>query len=266
MANIPFLWLAALTRNITDGGSGDPLTISINVNGTDVAVADFFSEHGQAQGYVQHAKAVVDFDSETLTNSSVRIGNCGDNAWAPQHVLLFGQADKGDFIPLAMETDLTQVLSSDVTEGRLTLPLRLLAPASYTTPIQRLLLLVGTADVDDAGTHSLVQMQIFINGGLTFSQVIPNTPQDDLQQAVSNWYYFDVQPAFTLQEFEITNGRIELTILGDDAWLPSHVFLFGVDTATGRPNQLIPIVTMPQWENGTMSTDPHEGNPTITLR
>ena len=266
MAIVPFLWLAALTRGITDAGSGDPLTISINVNGIDVAVADFFSEHGQSQGYVQHAKAVVNFDSSALTNSSVRLGIRGDNAWAPQHVLLFGQADKGDVIPIAMETDLTQILSSDVSEGLLTIPLRLLAPAGYNTPIRRLLMLVGTSDVDDAGTKNNVLMQIFINGSLAFSQALPSTPQDDLQQGISNWYYFDVQPAFTMSQFEGMSGRIELTILGYDAWLPSHVFLFGLDTASGRPTQLSPIVTLPKWQNSDLSTDPHEGNKTIYLR
>jgi hypothetical protein len=265
VANIPFLWLAALTRDIDDGGSGDPLSVSIDVNGTDVAVANFFSEHGRAQGYAQHAKAVVNLETDALTNSSVRLGNCGDNAWAPQHVLLFGLADKGDVIAIAMETDLMQILSSDVSEGLLTIPLRLVAAKNVNTVIQRVLLVVGTADVDDAGTNSNVELQILIGGNLVLSKAMPDTAQDDLEQGVSNWYYFDVQTAFTFLDFE-TNGEVKLTILGDDAWLPSHFFLFGLDTATGRPTQVLPLVGLPTWENGTMSTDAHEGSATITLR
>ncbi|MGH9747004.1 MAG: hypothetical protein ACRD59_12960 [Candidatus Acidiferrales bacterium] len=265
MANVPFLWLAALTRDIKDGGSGDPLSVSIDVNGTDVAVANFFSEHGQAQGYAHRAQAVVSLETDALTNSSVRLGNCGDNAWAPQHALLFGIADKGDVVAIAMETDLTTVLSSDVSEGVLTIPLRLLAPKNVNTVIRRVLLVVGTADVDDAGTDSNVELQILINGNLVLAKPIPDTAQDDLEQGVSNWYYFDVQTAFTFLQFE-TNGGVTLTILGDDAWLPSHFFLFGLDTATGRPTQALPLVGLPTWQNGTMSKDSHEGNATITLR
>ena len=89
MPEINFLNLAALTRDLDDAGSPNQLNITINVAGIDVAVAEFVADHPEAQGYLQRAEAVVSFDSESLTNSSVRIGNRGDNAWAPQHILLF---------------------------------------------------------------------------------------------------------------------------------------------------------------------------------
>ena len=90
MPEVPFLYLAALTRDLDDAGSSDQLNVTINVNGIDVAVAEFVADHPEAQGYLQHAVAVVSFNSESLTNSSVRIGNRGDDAWAPQDILLFG--------------------------------------------------------------------------------------------------------------------------------------------------------------------------------
>ncbi len=66
MPEVNFLYLAALTRDVDDAGSSDQLNITINVNGIDVAVAEFVAEHAEAQGYLQHAVAVVSFDSESL--------------------------------------------------------------------------------------------------------------------------------------------------------------------------------------------------------
>jgi len=89
MPQVPHLMLAALTRDGRNSGSSDQLNVTININGIDVAVADFVAEHPASQGYLQHAEKSVWFDWELLTNSSVRIGNRGDNAWEPQHILLF---------------------------------------------------------------------------------------------------------------------------------------------------------------------------------
>ena len=160
MPEVNSLYLAALTRDLDDAGSSDQLNVTINVNGIDVAVAEFVAEHPEAQGYLQHAVAVVSFNSASLTNSSVRIGNRGDDAWAPEHILLFAHENRQGTVPIAMETDLTQWLSSDANEGALTLPLRLVGLGDSSTLIHRLLLLVRTADRDDAGTDSPVRLQV----------------------------------------------------------------------------------------------------------
>src|SRR5215207_7903305 len=83
-----------------------------------------------------------------LTNSSVRLGIRGDNAWGPEHVLLIGRTqpafEPGRIIALAMETDLTEWLSADSSEGHLTTRLRLVGVGNSTTLIRRVLLLVYT--------------------------------------------------------------------------------------------------------------------------
>ena len=89
MPEVPFLTLASLTRDVDDAGSPDRLNVTINVNGIDVAVADFVAERSDAQGYLRRAEAVVSFDSDTLTNSSVRIGNRGDEA---DYLAMFNRA------------------------------------------------------------------------------------------------------------------------------------------------------------------------------
>ena len=186
MPEVNFLYLAALTRDVDDAGSSDQLNVTINVNGIDVAVAEFVADHPQAQGYLQHAVAVVSFDLELLTNSSVRIGNRGDDAWAPQEILLFAVTDGGGIIPIAMETDLTHWLSSDPSEGRLTLPLRLVERGDSSTLIHRLLLLVRTADEDDAGTDSPVRLQVIGSDGSCVCRSSSPTRKPTRRRTISN--------------------------------------------------------------------------------
>ena len=254
------------------------MNVTINVNGIDVAVAEFVAEHPEAQGYLQHAGRSVHFNSELLTNSSVRIGNRGDDAWAPQHILLFGHyytppdttrdTTRERLVPIAMETDLTQWLSSDANEGALTLPLRLVGLGDSSTLIHRLLLLVRTADRDDAGTDSPVRLQVIdSNGQLRMSELITNTqtdtPQDDLERGVSNWYYLPVQTPFREGDLGLTG--MELEILGRDAWLPDSLYVFGLDTPVGRPTKLVPLSSNRIWHGGVLSQDPNEGSPKVTL-
>jgi hypothetical protein len=261
MPEIPFLRLAALTRDVEDAGSPDQLNLTINIDGIDVAVAEFIADRPAAQGYLRRAEAVVSFNSEALTNSSVRLGMRGDDAWAPRHVLLFGQTSRDSVVPLAMETDLSGWLSADASEGALTIPLRLVALGGSDMLIQRLLLLVNTADKRDAGTDSLVQLQLKADANLLFSEVITDTAQDDMERALSNWYEFGVSSPFTRAGID----GITLTMLGDDAWLPASLFLFGLNTASGRPTHLVPLASVPVWNKGWLSSDESEGTKVVRL-
>ena len=56
----------------------------------------------------------------------------------------------------------------------------------------------------------------------------------------------------------LSNGGIKLRINGDDAWLPDSIFVYGFDTAEGRPSEIVPLVSIPDWTEGIMSTDPDE--------
>jgi hypothetical protein len=59
--------------------------------------------------------------------------------------------------------------------------------------------------------------------------------------------------------------RIILRIPGDDAWHLFRVFVFGLDTTSeqGRPNAIIPLAAVWDWDTGFKSTydkeDPLEG-------
>jgi hypothetical protein len=201
----------------------------------------------------------------------VRIGLRDDDAWAPEDVLLFGHSlaefNSGVAVPLVMETGLTGSLSTDPSEGMLTVPLRLVAPGTSGTVIHRVVLLVHTqwaTRSTDTGTDSAIQLEVFAGENLVLREEIVDTSQSDLEKATSNWYVMDALVPFTRGEVQ-NGGRIVLSILGDDAWKPQVLFVFGLDTASGRPNAVVSLASRPVWGPRWMSTDSSEGDASVDL-
>lgn len=87
----------------------------------------------------------------------------------------------------------------------------------------------------------------------------------DCRRGTSNWYVTDSLVSFTRGEVQ-AGGRIVLSILGDDAWKPQMLFVFGLDTASGRPNQVVSLASRPVWGPRGMSTDTGEGDPLVALQ
>src|SRR5512141_583613 len=164
MSTIDVLWLAHLNRNSEDTGSDSTINLTINVDGEDVLDRDFGSNVGDGEAYLNGGNQLdTPFDSAALTNSSVRIGVRDDDAWGPGDIMVFGHSlaefQSGVAVPLVMETALTDFLSTDPSEGPLTVPLRRVEPGTSDTVIRRVLLLVHTqwATHDtDTGTDSAI--------------------------------------------------------------------------------------------------------------
>jgi hypothetical protein len=267
--------LAVLTRNKGYAGTSSNFVVTVNIDGNDVVshhvvfLPPFDIERANA-GILPVADTTISpisFDSDSLTNSSVRVGITGDNLWKPEHILLLGRTDPASneliqWIPLATEVDIIDNkegwLSTDESEGRLTMPLRLVGLGSDSTVIRRVLLLIRTDNGDDDGTDDPIELQIRVGGGIVLQQQINDTPQTDLDQKSHNWYFLDVAVPFTRSDVS-SNGGIQLRILGNDAWLPREVYVYGFDTAEGRPTEIVHLVSMTNWSFGPLSTDPSEG-------
>jgi hypothetical protein len=215
-------------------------------------------------GY-QESAMMPPFDSDGLTNSSIRLGIRGDDAWAPQHILLIAKTepafDPGRNFALAIETDLTSKLSSDDSEGHLTMRLRLAGAGTSTTVIRRVLLLFFTDDENNADTDNDIHLQIVAGGAIVLSHKIRGG--FGRQSGRGYWNFLDVGAAFTRDDI-VPNG-ITLRILGHDAWLPGGMFMFGLDTDSGRPNEMVTLVSLPAWDLGWMSTNVQEGKPSVPL-
>jgi hypothetical protein len=270
------LWLATLTKNQDDAGNGvGELNLTVNVDGEDVVDENFgfmtaegwstsIGPDSDALGAGQAGLSSEDSVLETnaLTNSSIRLGIRDDDAWGPKHALLLGSTPRG-VIALAMETDLDRWLSTDSSEGKLTMPMRLVSVGSSATLIRRVILLVYTESANSP-TDDHIQLEITAGGSLVLQQEIPDTSQDDLEEYTANWYFLDVSVPFTRGDV-LANGGIKVRILGKDAWIPTRLFVYGLDTAEGRPNEVIHLVSIPEWNLGTLSTQDNEGQPFVDL-
>ena len=273
MSTIDTLWLAHLNRNTEDAGSDSTINLTINVDGEDVLDHDYGSNVGDGEAYINGGSQLeTPFDSAELTNCSVRIGVRDDDAWGPGDVLVFGQStaefQSGVAVPLVMETGLTDFLSTDPSEGPLTVPLRRVDPGTSNTVIRRVLLLVDTqwaTHGTDTGTDSAIQLEVFAGENLVLREEIDDTSQSDLEKGTSNWYMMDAPVPFTRGEVQ-AGGRIVLSILGKDAWKPMVLFVFGLDTASGRPNQIVTLVSLPVWGPRWMSKDMSEGDASVDLQ
>jgi hypothetical protein len=274
MAAIDGVWLAALTKNEDDAGSRNRFNLTVNIDGIDVFVHDYllgWNLPGQGntglrdgQTGLEEGTPPTPFDSAQLTNSSVRLGLRGDDAWAPRHVLVVGQAQPdftpGRIVALAMETDIDRWLSADSDEGRLTMPLRRVGAGTSDTVIHRVLLLIYTDRADDVDTDSDIRLQIFASGQLMLDQKITH----DVNRVRAYWHFLEVEQPFT-RAAVASKGAIHLSILGTDAWLPMTVFVFGLDTEDGRPNEVVTLSAVPKWDLGWLSTDSAEGASSIPL-
>jgi hypothetical protein len=274
VAAIDDIWMAALTKDEDDAGSSDRFNLTININGADIFGHDFllgWNLPGQGgtglrdgQAGLEEATPPAPFDSDKLTNSSVRLGLRGDDAWAPKHVMVIGRA-QSDFLPgrvlaLAMETEIDRWLSADSDEGRLTMPVRRVGAGTSNTIIRRVLLLIYTDRGSDVDTESDIKLQIAASGQLVLDQKITH----DFNKVRAHWHFLEVERPFTRADV-VSKGAIHLIILGADAWLPMTVFVFGLDTDEGRPNEVVTLSAIPKWELGWLSTDPSEGAPKVPL-
>ena len=252
MVNIKKVWLVTMNRDEEDSGisrwNGNLVNLTVDINGADPYDNAYFISTKRgcgnfAEGFSIPAIGEI-FDSNSLTNSSIRLGVYGDDAWGPDNILVLGITDPPEgqsrVLPLAVEVDQQTWMSTDVRDGdpaRLSIPVRLVAPGNTSTIIRRVLLLVQTQDFKNAGTDDPIEIEITAAGSMVAKQAFGgglDTPQDDLERGATNWYLAGVMTPFTKADVQ-SNGKIKLTIKfsipEDDAWDPKRIFVYGFDTA-----------------------------------
>jgi hypothetical protein len=265
MSHLRRLWAGMLTRNVEDAGTDS--RIALTVEGTQLTFPDTAQEdqeRGRANLYevaVQNHNIIP----ENLSNSSIRAVILGSDAWRPEHFVVWGERFTGGaIVPLAIETGIAAQLSTDSSEGNAALPLRLVATGSRSMNINRLLLMMTTANSDDAGTNDKIKLTITTtSGGEVVDFDIPDTPQDDQEKGQANLYFVPVNSPFTRNS--LGSNSIRLSTSGTDAWRPASLFLFGLDDAAGRPEALVPLVHLRTWPLEQLSTDSSEGSESVTL-
>lgn len=284
------LWMAMLTRESADSDTDSSIHVSVNTNGVELLNRTFpdSQQTDQEQGIAN----LYDIDvadnrifTEQLTDSSIRLGINDDDAWRPQHVFVFGEG----FSPtgqleaqaLAIETDIATTLSTDAGEGSPSIPLHLVGHGDGNQIIRRLFIMLrsrgsnqppddggifGSAAPHQTETDGAFQLQIVSQGRLAVLFQIADTPQEDLEFGEANFYTMPVIVPFTRAQLDADS--ITLRIMATDDYEPLSLFIFGSDQAAGRPASLVPLVSVPDWEDaglGVIDYDPTNGTGSVTL-
>src|ERR1051325_468331 len=175
MGVINTLWIGMVTSSTADNSSTDsPIVLIINETGDETDVVQFTfpdtvqsdQESGQANLYEIKEEEFATrggrvFDPLKLNESSVRIGIRGDDAWIAASIFVWGQQLDGLIVPLALltarESGSAQLpnftISTDIDDApRSSVALPRTKLGSSVVTIRRLILLLSTADKDNAGT------------------------------------------------------------------------------------------------------------------
>jgi len=286
MGKIKTLWVGMKTVVWPEGGTDSSIVLIINESGQpadavhatlpDSSQSD--QESGQANLYQLDLNDETPHESRTfavqnLNESSIRIGIRGDDQWEPGSCFVWGRQTDGVIVPLALNVVEqgfkagevpTMAISTTRTEGRTSFGVRRVQTGDGLTPIVRMILLVTTADEDEAGTDHTITLTITdVTGRLLLDHTFTDTFQNDLERGEANFYYIDFEG--TILKSQLNEDSIRLKINGDDAWVPTSLFLFGLDRRGETVNFVTPLVHLPEWPFGVMSLDQGEGTPAVTL-
>jgi hypothetical protein len=256
------LWVATLTSALGDSGSDSDLVVIMNQDGIDVVHRNLEFGAVDTGGGKLYEHDIA--EARVLPQDFyMRIGTRGSDAWRPQVIAAWCERfTTGNVVPLGYDEKLDQVLSTDSSEGRISLPVRLLAPFTIRTGINRVMLVTGTS-IGDAATDSPIHVRITAGETVVVDHTVPDTTQADLESFEGNVYFLPVLAPFTRSQ--LTDASIVLSIAGDDAWQPIVVAMFGLDTATGQPSTMVPLVHVTPWTFGALSTDSSEGVASVAL-
>jgi hypothetical protein len=276
------LWIAMLTRNSEYSGTDSQIILGISddsgflLNHTFSDTKQYDQERGEANLYEVNVvgKNIV---PEHLSSNAITIGINGDDMWQPEHIMVWGGRThmfETTVIPLAVETNITWQLSTDSNEGFNFHSIRSVIRGNRDMLINRLFVFsttagnqpggpFGTVGDVEPGTNDPLEIQIVDRGRLAVLFEIKKTFQSDLDAGLANFYSCPVITPF--RKRDLHDRSITLRIKGLDQWKPESMFIFGLNTANGRPERIVPLVHLPEWTQGYIKPDPTNGIASINL-
>jgi hypothetical protein len=305
--------VATLTKNIGQSQTCNDLRLIVNRGGTDVLNHIFNVTEGRVDGPIYYlgpgspAESTgrgeaqwYGFEAEvgeepvrSEDDFYVRVSISGANLWRPAHIVVFAyetlwgrETSSGDIsyrpTPLAVETDLPtdlkHILSCDYEEGVPSMPIHRVAPGDDDTVVNRLLCVIRTCDENWScpGTDEPIYLRVRRKGenDPIVHYDFPDTTQTDFEAGATNMFIAPVWTPFARRELD--DESFELGIKGNEAWVVGDVLVFGIDTGSGRPNTLVPLVDVQLRSSGAdhaegvvrgrrLSTDETEGVPFLKL-
>ncbi len=165
MSNLKEIWVAMLTGNTANAGTDSETVLIINhpggtadfVHHTFIDTSQRDQEKGEANLYKLGLSNVLKFatvlDKDLLSDSSIRIGIRGDDAWSPEHYFIWGETEeaRNSIIPIAIATNIGDpwsrapvFLSTDKKEGNISWSIHLVETGNGNEIIDNLVMLMST--------------------------------------------------------------------------------------------------------------------------
>jgi hypothetical protein len=295
MPQLGHLWLGTVTAGGFGSGTDSRIVLIINVAGDrmdnvhktfpDTSQDDLEGDQANIYEVTQdEINTVTGFvpatvDTEQLNTSSIRIATRGSDAWRPKSIFVWGREEReaGEVVPLGLIINMRPsisiggrlagvTLSTNSSEGQVSFGVPRVTPGGASMIIRGLIVAMITTDEDDAGTDDLIRLRITTTDGrLVVDHSFTDTDQDDQEEGEANIYFVPVGTPFT--KAELNDRSIELSIEGDDAWLPASFFLFGLaeELPASFSPLLEPLVHLATWPFGWMSTATSEGRASARL-
>ncbi|MCZ4279734.1 hypothetical protein O4H49_03015 [Kiloniella laminariae] len=274
MEMLKSIWTAMITRDVANSATDSPIVLIVNDYSYDLVFHTFkdTAQKDQSAGQANLYKLDVagGIYPDSLTDSSIRIAIRGDDLWRPESFFLWGETTSGAVEPLAYNKQIKFTLSTDPNEGNFSAALpRAYGPnspavrAKQPTPLlfSNLLVLMTTASAHDSGTNNKLSLEVVgKNGTLYLDSVLKAKGQSNHGTAQANFYEVQETNRFFKHEIE----SMTLSISGSDAWKPDNFFVFGYDDLDGV-QVFTPLVNIPKWTFGSLSTDKSEGKTSLSL-
>lgn len=196
-----------------------------------------------------------------------RLGIRGADAWWPEFVFLWGDQDdpqQGGYRiqPIGVENFTPFKLSTDESEGRLSIPLKQAYIGGPYTRLQRMLIMVENSDKPHAGTKGDIFLRFYTQKGLLTEVSLGDERLSTPGGLLVAIHY----PPADYYMNEITTILLETA--SKDAWLPQSFYIFAFDNQADDYEAIVPLVNISNWSQagmGQLSSDPGEGDAQVVL-
>ncbi|MDX2285144.1 MAG: hypothetical protein NW241_13350 [Bacteroidia bacterium] len=262
------LHLAIKTRNIRHAGTASHPVLILGEGSNDRLHHTFETAEGLQAGQTFYQTLDVSGMDLSPYVQYIRLGIRGGDAWWPEFMFLWGDMHPGpepvpgiQVYPMALRTKNPNVLSTDESEGRISLPLSQAMLGNVYNLFTRFLIMIRTGDVWYAGAQDPITLSVHTAQGVMLEVALSGA------QLGAGQVYLDAP--YAPAPFNVNSIRsIELRASGADSWLPEQVFILAIAEEHEDHKQLYPMVYLQDWQAAglpAMSTDPEKGAERVVL-
>lgn len=267
------LWVAIVAEGSRGNRLNNSMFLVVHFNGDDKIFHTFehIPRHDLSQQQtniypinLETPLTIEDFSSDELY---FRVGVNGGDMWKPSKFFIWGQTSRGDAVPMAYQSRVSEPLSTSVGDVDFSIAIpRVNQPdaglhATRGLTFSRLMVLMITSNAHDIGTYNRISMSIYPwASNDTFECVLDQTSQGTYNPDQASLYEFTTGNYF----FYSSVGEENVTLLtdGENDWRPKSFWLFGYDWSR---NEFTPIINIPDWDIIDISRDRCDGRSIFRL-